>query len=159
PRRQALGRFMPGRGFVPGRPLPRNKPAPDPTPAQDQVNARIAAVLESPPDPFRKTLGWVAGYATFFDHRRPQRPDEPRANQPFARGCFTQALAEQHQVLSINHNPEQVLAGTARETLRLWQTDTGLAFAAAIPDNTLGRWVWENRAKVTGASLGYEFFR
>src|SRR5262249_26703134 len=84
----------------------------------------------------------ISGYAAVFgvssDQTRPEY-GLPAAKEVIARGAFTRALAAcTFLALTIDHDRSRTLA-TTEKGLQLWQDPVGLAFAASLRNDAIGR--------------------
>jgi HK97 family phage prohead protease len=82
----------------------------------------------------------LAGYAAVYGEDSREIVEHGRAfTERIAPGAFNGTLESAADVkLLFNHNPESVLARTRSGTLKLRSDRTGLAFAATLPETTLG---------------------
>lgn len=103
----------------------------------------------------------LAGYAAVYgEDSREIVEAGARFRERIAPGAFNATLSEGADVkLLFNHNPEAVLARTKSGTLRLKSDRTGLAFAASLPETTLGNdvKVMMERGDLTG-EMSFGFF-
>lgn len=100
----------------------------------------------------------IAGYAAIFNVPSQPLPDLGGKREVIAPGAFTRALADgDNCILTINHDPNLLLARTSSGTLRLKQDDIGLFFEADLPDTSAARdlIVLMNRGDINQNSFQY----
>lgn len=103
----------------------------------------------------------IVGYAAvFYDPDIPESEYRigPSIVERIRRGAFDRLLASSPDVVALyNHDLNYVIGRTTSGTLRLSADDVGLRYEVDVPDNEMGRTIYDavSRGDVSGASFSY----
>lgn len=78
--------------------------------------------------------------------------------EQFAKGAFSRAISEQHDVRAlVDHRSELLLGRTKAGTLKIWEDEIGLRVEIKLPKNTNGQNIKESvaRGDLTQMSIGF----
>src|SRR3989442_5470087 len=97
----------------------------------------------------------IEGYAATFNTPT-QIMDFQEVIRP---GAFTRALKEKQDVRAlVNHDPSRIIGRTKAGTLTLKEDKKGLFFSCVLPDNTMGRDLYESvkRGDISDCSFAFK---
>lgn len=123
---------------------------------------RIAGEIRSVPSgKSMRVSGLAARYSSptligdKFNNKRGFK--EVLAPGSFRAALTPDALKQHDPTMRVNHDPNQVLGRVSAGTLRLRETDSGLAFDCELPNSEMGRSIYESvkRGDMAACSFGF----
>lgn len=121
------------------------------------LDSRASVTVVVADDAPKRIVGYAAVY---YDPAIPESEYRIGASmvERIRRGAFDRMLASLPDVVALyNHDLNYVIGRTTSKTLRLSADDIGLRYEVDVPDNELGRTVYDAvaRGDVSGASFSY----